>query len=514
VTFPTVALEMQFSGSAGAWTNVAADVLTEPGIALSYGISGAGPDDRVADTGTLNFSLNNAHTNSGAKQGYYAPGHANARAGFELGIGVRLALTYSGSTFYKFNGRLDTITPDAGRYLARQTHCTAVDWIDEAARHRLNRVAIQIGQRADQVIAAVVGNMTRPPVASTLATAQQEWPYALDTAFDESTTVLAELQRVAKTDRGFIVIRGNTASGGELRFYDRRARMNAAAASTALSDDMVRLRVTRPRALAYNRIKATAHPRLVETAATTILYTLFGQPTIAPCSTLILEGRFTDPSLRAVRVGAASLITPVANSDYFFGTSASDTSLTASLSVAASFGANTVRFALTNSASQTGVLSQLRARGAGIFDYSPETYQVEDAALSACLGGTLYEFDLPYEFRGQTASAIGDYELSQWKSPLNVADDCAFVGTNDPTLLVAGLRREPGDVVSITETATGVAHHFYIQSCRLRLSGRNYAEFAWGLMRRTDLTDYWVLDVDKLGVTAADNTSAYAVLAL
>jgi hypothetical protein len=33
-------------------------------------------------------------------------------------------------------------------------------------------------------------------------------------------------------------------------------------------------------------------------------------------------------------------------------------------------------------------------------------------------------------------------------------------------------------------------------------------------MRRTDLTDYWVLDVDKLGVTAADNTSAYAVLAL
>jgi hypothetical protein len=266
--------------------------------------------------------------------------------------------------------------------------------------------------------------------------------------------------------------------------------------------------------VAYNRIKASAHPRLVDTTATTVLYSLFGQPTISPCSTLILEGRYTDPSLRAVRVGAASMVTPVATTDYTFGTSASDTSLTARLSVAASFGANSVRFALTSSASQLAQVNKLQARGAGIFDYSPETYQATDAALSACIGGTIYEVDLPYEFRGQGASAIADYELSQWKNPLSLADDCAFVGTNDATLLVAGLRREPGDVVSITETVTGLAHQFYIQSCRVRLSGRNYAEFAWGLQRRTDLTDYWVLDVDKLGVTAADNTSAYAVLGL
>ena len=43
MTLPTVALQMQFSGSAGAWTDVAGDVLADPGIVAQYGVSGAGP---------------------------------------------------------------------------------------------------------------------------------------------------------------------------------------------------------------------------------------------------------------------------------------------------------------------------------------------------------------------------------------------------------------------------------------------------------------------------------------
>lgn len=505
---------MQLAGSTGAWTDVTADVLVRQGVSLNYGINGAGPNDRVASTGVLNFALNNAQSNSGAKLGYYSPGHANARSGFDLGIGVRLSLAFSGSTFYKFNGRLDDIAPETGQYRGRQTLCTAVDWIDEAARHRLNRIPIQIGQRADQLIATIIGNVSRPPPASLLATAQMEWPYALDTAFDEGSTALSELQRIAQTDRGYVFIRGDSASGGLLRFYDRRARMNAPAASTVLSDQMVTLHVNRPRGHAYNRLKVTAHPRLVDVSATTVLYAMFGTPDIESGCTLIIEGQYTDPTLRAVRVGGASMIPPVANTDYTFGTSASDTNLTANLAVAASFGANSLRLALTNNAAIGGVVSMLQARGAGIFDYSPTTMQASDAVSSGCFGAGYLAIDLPYEFRSQAASAIADYDLAQWKNPLNVAQECTLVGTGNPTLLAAGLQREPGDCVTIVETATGLNHPFFIQSCGVRLLGRNYCEFTWGLMRRTELTDFWVLDVDKLGVTAADNGAAYAVLGL
>src|SRR3990167_1045455 len=105
----TFTLDMQFSGSTGAWTALRADVLTHPGVVATYGINGTGPEDRVADTGTMDFSLNNSIQNIAQAVGNYSPLHANARAGFEVGIGTRLTVVYSGSTFYKFVGRLDSI---------------------------------------------------------------------------------------------------------------------------------------------------------------------------------------------------------------------------------------------------------------------------------------------------------------------------------------------------------------------------------------------------------------------
>src|SRR3990170_7798644 len=111
----TIALEMQFSGSGGAWTDVWSDVP----VSIQYGISGVGPFDHIADTGTMSFALNNAQSNSSGSLGYYSPGSGTARSGFEIGINVRLAVTYSGSTFYKFVGRLSEINPESGRLLSR-----------------------------------------------------------------------------------------------------------------------------------------------------------------------------------------------------------------------------------------------------------------------------------------------------------------------------------------------------------------------------------------------------------
>src|SRR3990167_726312 len=96
VGVPGLIVEMQFSGSTGAWTDITGDVLSGPGITVSYGIHGVGPADRVADTGTMNFFLNNAQDNSAKLIGYYSPGHNNSRSGFTSGVGARMWLIYSG----------------------------------------------------------------------------------------------------------------------------------------------------------------------------------------------------------------------------------------------------------------------------------------------------------------------------------------------------------------------------------------------------------------------------------
>jgi hypothetical protein len=57
-----VTVEMKLAGVDGAWTDVSADVLSD--LSCTYGISGGGPTDRVASTGSLTFQLDNSASNS------------------------------------------------------------------------------------------------------------------------------------------------------------------------------------------------------------------------------------------------------------------------------------------------------------------------------------------------------------------------------------------------------------------------------------------------------------------
>ncbi|MFA5154415.1 MAG: hypothetical protein WC554_17860, partial [Clostridia bacterium] len=90
----SIKLEMQFAGTAGAWTDVTDDVIRATPITCTYGIQDSSPLARVASTGTFNFSLDNSELNSAGLVGYYSPGHTNCRSGFAAGITVRFSIVY------------------------------------------------------------------------------------------------------------------------------------------------------------------------------------------------------------------------------------------------------------------------------------------------------------------------------------------------------------------------------------------------------------------------------------
>src|SRR3990167_2620807 len=206
---PSIALEVELAGSGSGWTNILADTVSDSRILAEYGISGGGPLDRVGRTGQMSFRLRNDSRNSGAAQGYYSPGHANARSGFDLGIGARLKIVYSGSTFYKWRGELSRIEPVPGKYLARQTLVTCLDWFDNAAKRKMRLQAIEFDQRADQGIATVVSSMTDLPAASTLTAGQDTFPTIFDDARDESTSVLRELYKLSVSELGYLYMKGD-----------------------------------------------------------------------------------------------------------------------------------------------------------------------------------------------------------------------------------------------------------------------------------------------------------------
>ena len=129
---PTITLNVYFSGLSSASTNIASDVvLGANSLKAAYGITGTGSTDRVGRTGSLTFSLDNSVNNSGGVQGYYSPGHANARStgtiGWNLGLFISITLSYGGTNYIKFIGTLTDAKPTAGEHQRQTVQCTVLD---------------------------------------------------------------------------------------------------------------------------------------------------------------------------------------------------------------------------------------------------------------------------------------------------------------------------------------------------------------------------------------------------
>lgn len=495
----TVDLQMQFSGT--AWTSVWSDVRLANPVTLEYGIDGNGPMDRIARAGVLSFAMDNSAFNSGLKLGYYSPGNANCRSGFEQGIGVRLSLAYGGTTAYKFVGKLTEIDPVPFQYSGeRVTMCQAVDWMDEAAITRMPNVATQVGKRADEVIGTVVASISRQPVATSYGTAQLEFPYALDTAADESTAPLSVLADVVNSDLGYLYVKGDTATGGVLRFDDRRVRQAAASVVATLADTMMGLTVPRPRRLIYNTVKVSVHPRVVDGAPTTVLYALdqSNPPALAAGESITIIGQYRDPAQQAVRVGGTDLVTPVAGTDYAMGTGPGDASLTADLTVSASSGGNSVIFTLTNGGTQTGYVTLLQVRGRGLYDYAPLTVTATDATSKAAYGENTLSIDLPFESRVHVAKSVADHFLAVYKDPRYVVDELSFIANTSATFMGYAVAREPGDLVQVSETVTSLNAQHFINGVKMSFGSGGIVGVTWVLAPDFDTATIFTLNTSTL----------------
>lgn len=489
---PTIDLELQFS--VGVWTSVWADVRIENGVQLSYGIPGSDPTERVAPTGQLSFVLDN-EDNSGSLLGYYSPDHANARSGFELGILVRLSITYSGTTYYKFVGTLAGIVPAMGRWLGpRATQCTAVDWMEEAARGKLARIDTQIDKTADQLITTLLAATTKQPIATDFDAGRDIFPFAFDTARDEGPGLLTELQRVVMSELGYLFIIGDTSTGGVLKFQDRSARFKTTSAST-LNDTMQDMDTPRERDAIFNRVKITVHPRRVDIVDTTVVYSLRAPFSVSPGETVVVDGQYADPAEVAERVGAVDIITPVSGTDFIIRDSdeSNAADITGDHTVTPVTGGNSVRWTITNNGSVTGWVMTLQVRARGLYDYDPIISEAEDSTSKTDHGESVLEIDMPYQNDVNIAASLAAYELAQRKDPRTFVPHVGFLGNSSDALMTAGLAREPGDEVTLVETVSGINGDFFINGCDLIITGNSIIKFGWVLSPQTDTTEYWLL---------------------
>jgi hypothetical protein len=252
----------------------------------------------------------------------------------------------------------------------------------------------------------------------------------------------------------------------------------------------------------YNRVKVTSYPRIIDAAATTILYSL-SNPIAVGATPVTFTARFSDPNRLYDNVAGKDMVTPVATTHYkmYQNSNGTGTNLTANFTVTAVYGAIDVNYTITKNSGIDGYLTFLQAVGKGIYIPDPVDYIAEDAESILLSGPSQLNFDMKYQDDPTASVGVADLILSQHKDGKLMPEKVWFHANRTSTLMNAFMWLEPGDRVSILEEVSDSASDYFIQGFEAVIGLDHRIDFAWYLRDAGfDTFDYCKWD----GVTASD----------
>jgi hypothetical protein len=249
----------------------------------------------------------------------------------------------------------------------------------------------------------------------------------------------------------------------------------------------------------YNRVRITTRPKTVSVAATDVLYS--GVVQVGGGQTLEVWTDYTDPSSgeRKTKIGGTDVVTSlVPGTHYFAGTVSGGTGATASINATLEAFATSAKWTLENT-SDTLLYVTVRVMGRAIRDLGPV---VHEAVSAQAYGDRLLAMDLKYQASQDFGTALAAHLLSQYDTLDNQVDSVSFVANDSSTLMTQALMREPGDVVTITETVTGVTTATaLIQAVELTVTPPCWIHCTWRLAPAVVGGGAWVMGTSALEST-------------
>ena len=492
------------------WTAVTTDVRETDRIVIDQGPQGSSlVADRVAPTGTCSFTLDNSAQNSARLLGYYTLGHANCRTGFELGIPAKVTVTYGGTPYIQFRGRVIAAEPVPGVTQGRGTLVTCGDWHHVAALTAMSALEAEALIRSDQALALVADQAQgRTPAAVDLDLGASTFPFCFDISHGDQDAILTELSRILESERGYLYVTRD----GTWRFESRATRQMTTTLDVTLNNRMQSLDVRMAMDAIVNIVRVTVQPRRLGPLPL-VLYELDHSEQavpIAPDQTRVLEGAYRDPDQVVARVGGTDMIHPVLGTDYGFWSAAggSGTDLGAELDVFTELGGSSFRITLTNTGASAGYLylspeKAFQIRGVPVYYYDPITIERRVETSIRRYGPRTITLDLPYETSVDFAEDVANYLLNQLSDLERPSPAVVGFSANDSaTLMVAALSLDPGAKIGIIEpVAAQITDHpssdatigWYINGRHLEVGPWPSIRCTWDLVP-TAPEGAWILD--------------------
>lgn len=435
------------------WTDVTEDVFND--VTWRRGINGKSPTDCVSSPGTFRFTLRNDGQN-GKPIGYYSPDHAQCRTGFTYGIEARTGYEYETVRYVKWTGTLTSILPTPNQHATPFTSCIA--------ESKAGQLLAKVRSISPQILKTEVENLVA--IRDALSpTARPIFLYdaplhtfkvALDNV-GSGIQALTAIRDVVQSARGVFIERGD----GQMLYRNRIMR-----ALTLISYDFTDAHfgpqpgIARPasQGSAYNIARVQTHDKTFGATNTEVLFSHQGTLSVEPAQSLDFWATYRDPVNAQQAIAGYDFFNGgvlVAGTDYEFNAAedGSGADLTSQVAVTVTPFTTTALFTITNNSGVTAYRRKLQLRGRSIKDLNPVW---SEASLPATYDNAV-EIDLRYQHDTAFARDEAQHIAASYFELSNIIDSMTFMAVRDVGLLLRMLMLEVGDVVRISETATGTS---------------------------------------------------------
>jgi hypothetical protein len=438
----------------GSWTDITSDVLRS-GLRHHHGIDGNDPLDVVAGSGEFQFELRNDAQGS-RPVGYYSPGHANVRTGWDYGVKIRVVYN-NGADRTRWSGKVAEIGPDADPKGRRTVRVVAYDHQHDLLEADVRAITPQVNQTESALIGVVldaVATDSQPPSRS-LATGLDTIPLVFD-KLGERTKAISAIADVVRSSFGIYY----TSGAGVGTYKTRQQRFTTSSIATLTDSDISAFEGPTSREGSFNVVRVTYHPKHQTAGIVLWSYSGSSPQVIRAGETITVWTPYRDPNQTNVAIGASAVTTPVAGTDYVakeFADGTGDT-LTANLTVTANKYTTGTEWEIENTGTKDahigGTAGAWQIRGTGIFD---DGEQAVESRSAQPYGERVLSLDLKYLADRHVAYGMAQLVREQRENPATLPREVGFYATRNSTLMSLALTAEIGDIITLSNAMTGVS---------------------------------------------------------
>ena len=504
---PVVNVYMDLAGDGGFATNVTSYL-----VAASWQLGFTAPFEAMARDSTATVMLVNTDRRFSPEYSigpYYGT--------LTTGKAIKITTTYLTVTRTMFIGWMQSFIPASGVNGSRQCEVDCNGWTQRAELAE-SVIPLQLEKRADEVITTILENSAVYPAgfagfwflgsgllgqttklgstSSYLIADEGQTTFAYSGDWAAGTSVYAAILEMAQREAGRVFI----SRDGLIYFYDRHHLISNQTSLSTLANQTVSLAYSYGSDIA-NYITVQYEPRVTGTAGST-LATLSDAVKLEPNVETLVSFRFTAAASGAT-VSAATVITPVINTDYTANTiddgTGIDTTSYVTLTVQQT-SASEITIAFTSTyTDNVFLLATTKVRGTPLTSYGMQTYVSQDETSILTYGKRALQLSGKQDSL-QDATTLGDFQKLLRYNPVGKLSSALF-NALDTNNTVAVLARTIGDRVTITDTMTSATGDWFIIGEQHNVSVSSYT--ADWLLEDAGASAYWSIGSSTLGISTA-----------